>query len=74
MIMNDIRIICGRNIARLRKERGFNQYDLAAEVGLSKTTIANYEQYISLPGAKNLMAIAEALKVKPYKLLMENGD
>jgi transcriptional regulator with XRE-family HTH domain len=69
--MTDIRIICGKNIATLRKERGWTQKILADWIGTSQTTIANYEQYISLPGAKNLMAIAETFKIKPYELLME---
>lgn len=72
--MNDIRIICGRNITKYRKKLGLSQRQLAKKVGISNASIGFYETFVTLPRAECLMWLAEALQIQPYQLLMENGD
>ena len=53
----------GPRIRQARYLRGFNQRELAEEIGVSKTTVSNYEQENSLPDSAKLMEIAEALDI-----------
>jgi len=53
----------GPRIRQARHLRGFNQRELAKEIGVSKTTVSNYEREDSLPDSTKLMEIADALDI-----------
>jgi len=54
----------GREIARLRKTRGWSQSDLANRLGTSQPSIARIEQGRTLPSLRTLLRIADALGVR----------
>ncbi len=47
----------------LRKEKGIRQVDLATEIGVAQTTIANYEQHSRFPDEDTLRNIADFFDV-----------
>ena len=60
----DIRKTVGRNLARLRKARGFSQEELAFECELHRTYISGIERGVRNPTVVILGKIAKALKVE----------
>ena len=62
---NDI----GKRIAALRRERGFNQEQLAEMALVNRVTLARYETGMIEPGALALSRIADALNVSTDELL-----
>lgn len=63
--MNDI----GRRISEMRRERGYNQEQLAEMALLNRVTLARYETGVIEPGALALSRIADALNVSADELL-----
>jgi len=61
----------GKRIAKLRKERGCTQADLAKGTGLSKGYIAAIEEGKKIPHIKTLVIIAEFLDVGIRSLIGE---
>jgi|CXWL01.1.fsa_nt_gi transcriptional regulator with XRE-family HTH domain len=61
--------IFGRRLARLRKEAGYTQQTLGAEVGISQRMMAYYEVQTSHPPAHLLPALADALGLSVDELL-----
>ena len=59
----------GRRIAEIRRERGFNQDQLAEMALISRITLARYETGVIEPGAFALSRIADALNVSTDELL-----
>ena len=57
----------------IRKERGYTQESLARAAGVHRTSIARYETGKRGLGAKNLMRLADTLKV-PVDDLMERTE
>lgn len=65
----------GGKIKYTRELRGFNMVELAAKVGVNKSTIKRYEDgAISNPKLPALNAIAQALNVNPAWLLGKSED
>jgi len=58
----------------LRKEKNLNQSEVAEELGIARTTYANYEQGKRFPGKENLIAIAEYFGVSIDYLLGETDE
>lgn len=58
----------GKNMARLRKEKGMNQEELALKLGVSKQTISTIEKGDSYPTFKNLEKISKILNASPIQL------
>jgi len=60
-----LKMILGRRLKRLRKEKGLTQKELASQVprGLDYTYIGKIERGEQLPSLKILIAIGEALNV-----------
>lgn len=69
----DIRKTVGKNLSRIRKERGFSQEELAFECGLHRTYISGIERGVRNPTIVILDRIAEALGAAPAQLL-EKGS
>ena len=65
----DIRIKVGKNVDRIRREKGLSQEELAFESGLHRTYISGVERGVRNPTIVVLEKIARALKVKPSVLL-----
>lgn len=61
--------LTGSNIRQARKRREWNQADLAAEVGLTRSSIANVEAGRQKLPIHGLLRIAGALNVRPDSLL-----
>jgi transcriptional regulator with XRE-family HTH domain len=59
----------GRRLARLRKEAGYTQRSLAAELDVSYRVIAYYEAQTTHPPTHLLPAIADALSLSIDQLL-----
>lgn len=59
----------GKRIAQIRRERGYNQEQLAEMSMLSRVTLARYETGVIEPGAFALSRIADALGVSTDELL-----
>ncbi len=64
----------GRNLVVLRERRMWTQVRLAAEAGVSPTTVSGIENgRISRPHFGTLRKLAEALGVEPHELLSTPG-
>lgn len=59
----------GPRLAKLRKLRGFSQYSLADEIGVSRKQIADYERNIARPNDEMIIRLALILKVSTDTLL-----
>ena len=53
----------GKQIANVRKTRGFSQYDLSDMTGISQRMICYYETSDNAPPLEQLIKISKALKV-----------
>jgi len=65
----DIRRQLGRNVRRLRRERGWSQEELAFEAGLHRTYISGVERGVRNPTVLIVHELAQALRVAPAALL-----
>jgi transcriptional regulator with XRE-family HTH domain len=59
----------GKRLAKLRKEAGFTQKELADEIGATRRVIAYYETESAHPPANLLVDLAQALNVSTDELL-----
>ena len=59
----------GENIKILRKEKGYSQETLAAQLHVVRQTVSKWEKGISVPDAQMLNQIAELLEVPVSTLL-----
>ena len=59
----------GRNVARIRSQRGFSQDKLAEKANLDRTYVSGIERGVRNPGIKAVIRIARALEVAIGDLL-----
>ena len=59
----------GQRIARLRKERGYTQVELAEKIGIIQTLVSEYERDKLRLHAEMLVRFARALEVSTDELL-----
>ncbi|GAB3344133.1 XRE family transcriptional regulator [Modestobacter lapidis] len=71
--MTDVRTL-GRNVRRIRQERGLSLGNLAREAGLAKQTLANLENGAGNPTVETMLAVARALGVGVNWLVTEWGS
>ena len=64
-----MQIVVGRNIRRLRRERGLSQEDLADEIGVHRTYMGGVERGERNLTLRSLERLAESLGVSPLSLL-----
>lgn len=65
----DMRKLVGRNLARLRRERGLTQEELEARSGLSQQYLSSLERGQRNPTVITLYEIAQALEVSHVELV-----
>jgi len=65
----DIRRQIGRNVQRLRLEKGWSQEGLAYEAGLHRTYVSGVERGVRNPTITIVARLAKALGVAPGELL-----
>jgi transcriptional regulator with XRE-family HTH domain len=63
----------GQRLARLRKERGYTQIELAEKTGIPQTLITDYERDRLRLHAEMVVRFAQALEVSADELLGLNG-
>ena len=63
--------LVGRNIERLRKEKGITQKELADYLNVSDKTVSHWEREESAPDISILPVLAETLGVTVDELLKE---
>ncbi|MCC0707302.1 helix-turn-helix domain-containing protein [Clostridioides sp. ES-S-0190-01] len=61
----------GEDIKKLRKSKGLTQQELAEKANISKNAIYNYENNKSIPNAKILKKIMNALEVVPDEITID---
>lgn len=70
----DMRKLVGRNVARLRREKGLTQEDLAARSGFSQQYLSSLERGRRNPTVITLYELALALEVSHTLLVApDNG-
>ena len=68
----DMRQLVGRNFARLRKDSGLTQEQLAERCGLSQQYLSKLEQGKRNPTVVTLFEIAQGLGVSHVELVRED--
>jgi len=58
----------GRNVARIRTERGYSQDKLAERADLDRTFVSGIERGVRNPGIKTVLRVARALNVSVAEL------
>lgn len=66
--------LLGVNVRRQRKLEGMTQEQLALEVGMERSYISDLERGQRNPTVRALGRLAEALKVQPHTLLMDDSQ
>ncbi len=59
----------GKRIARLRKEKGYTQLELAEKIGIIRELISNYERARLRPNYEMIIRLALALEVTADEIL-----
>ena len=65
----DICKIFGKNLYKIRKERGLSQEEVALEIDLDKSTIGKYEKAKRCINLRTAKKIADVLDVKLSEML-----
>jgi transcriptional regulator with XRE-family HTH domain len=65
----DIRTRLGRNVRRLREEKGWSQEDYADRAGIHRTYVSDIERGRRNPTVTVVEKLANALDVDPGRLL-----
>ena len=65
----DIKARVGKNVARLRKEKGWSQEQLAFECGLHRTYVSGVERGVRNPTIVVLAQISQAVGCEPADLV-----
>lgn len=63
-----------QRLAKLRRERGYSQEELAEKLGLSRQAVSKWERAESSPDTGNLVALANLYGVTLDELLRFDGD
>ncbi|MBQ8627032.1 MAG: helix-turn-helix transcriptional regulator [Agathobacter sp.] len=67
-------VLLGRKIKELRNKYRFTQTELANQVGVTKSTIAAYENDSRLPSYDVLIKLADVFKVSIDSLLLNRSE
>ncbi|MCC8168939.1 MAG: helix-turn-helix domain-containing protein [Oscillospiraceae bacterium] len=69
--MNDITLAIGEKILIFRRRKGYSRKQLAEILGVTVSTIANYENGVTLPDADKISILADVLGVRLDVLLFD---
>lgn len=69
----DMRTLVGRNFARVRREKGLTQEEVAARSGLSQQYLSGLESGRRNPTLITIYELAQALGVSHVDLVMPDG-
>ena len=61
--------LLGRNVRRLRREKGLTQERLALDAGMKRSYVSDLERGTRNPTVRALGRLADALEVEPAELL-----
>ena len=70
----DMRVLVGRNFARLRREKGLTQEQVEERSGFSQQYLSGLERGKRNPTVITLYELAQALQVEYLELLRPDGD
>lgn len=70
----DMRKLVGRNLARLRREKGLTQEELQVRSGLSQQYLSGLERGRRNPTVITLYELAQALGVSHVELVAPDGQ
>lgn len=70
----DLPSVFQRNLRAIRAQRQKSVRTLAAELGVSQTTIVSWETGKTTPNLDAIVSLAEVLKVAPESLITEGAD
>lgn len=73
MTLKELNLIYTSNLKEKRKERGLKQHDLAEKAGLSEKFLSDIESGRRWGKYDTLVAIANALNIEPFELLLPLG-
>lgn len=59
----------GDRLARIRRDRGFSQADLAEKLGVTQANVSDYERGRYVPNADTIVQLAQILGVSADQLL-----
>ena len=62
----------GQRIRERREELGLSQAELARRLGVSQSTVGNYEAGISSPNGENLLRLFDCLETEPNILFQDS--
>ena len=68
-----VREIFRKNLKYYRKQNNLTQEELSEKIGLNPKYIADIESRSKFPSAETIDALAEALKIIPAQLFLEEG-
>ncbi|MCQ2742900.1 MAG: helix-turn-helix domain-containing protein [Bacilli bacterium] len=64
----------GEKLAKLRKDNGYTQEDLADALGVSRQSVSKWESDTAFPETNNLICLAKLLHCSIDYLLLESGE
>jgi len=70
MVNNDPRVLFGKYVMQLRKNRGLSQEKLALKGEMARSFISELENGIRNPTLTNICKLADALDVKKAELFL----
>lgn len=73
MPITDPRVLFGRHLAKLRKDKGWSQEKLALESGLARSYLGGVERGQRNIALVNICKLAETLELPPAELMKFDG-
>jgi transcriptional regulator with XRE-family HTH domain len=74
LLRMDMRKLVGRNFARLRREKGLTQEEVAARSGISQQYLSGLERGTRNPAIVTLYEISQALEVSHVELVKPDEE
>lgn len=70
MKSQELKEVLSQNLKKIRKEKGWSQFELAEKAGISEQTMNSIEGLRLWPSDKTLAKLSNALKIEPYLLFI----
>jgi transcriptional regulator with XRE-family HTH domain len=72
-MQNDVRILFGKRLAEVRKQKGWSQEKLALESGIARSYLGGVERGKRNIALVNICKLADTLGVSPADLMLFNA-